>query len=283
MKKDLRLLLLAGAILFSSCNKLNENKQNKYIKYKENLEIIDSKEYSRHKEDNSHIKRLLSDIEKMNNEDLYNTFKKISFSKREESLKYVMINFLNEKDHSPRLKNAICSEDHYQINELSFKQNKTIYLMLKCLEDSSFSNQIGKIIKEDTEDKYSEHGGIITLKGGGKVSLVCLESELAEEKDTLNDNKYLIPLGAFFSRKIADFHLHASQYDETPFTGPSDGDIFCIGEVSKVFGLTNEFIITSIKKGKFNLDYLGIDTTKNSCPKVIDLGNYSYDTIKIGK
>jgi len=281
MKKDLCLLLLAGAMFFSSCNKLNENKQAKYIEYKENIETVDSKKDSINKNGHIYIKRMLSNIERTNNEYLHRNFKKINFFKEEESLKYVIINFLNEKDHSPRLKNAMCSEDYYQINELSLKQNKVIYLMLKSLEDSSFSNQIGRIIKEDVEDKYSEHGGIITFKEEGNINLVCLESELAEQNDKANDNQYAIPLGAFFTRKIADFHLHAGQYDETPFTGPSEGDIFCVEEISEVFGLTNEFIITSIKKGKFNIDYLGIDTAKSSCAKTIDLGNYSYDTIKI--
>ena len=283
MKKNLSLLLLAGAMFISSYNKLNESEQNKYIPLKENIKIFFPEKDSTKEKKNTYINKALDGIEKINEKYLNENTNSISFFNNERKLKDKIIDLLGKKEHALRLDNITYSEHYYQIDELSLKQIKIIYLMIKSLEDSSFSNKVGRIIKEDVEDMYSEHGGIINFKGEANLNLICLESELKKQKKVENNEEYVMPSRAFLLRKIAYFHLHACEYDEILFAGPSLGDIYDLESNSIFFGALHDFVITSVKKGKFNVDYTGIDTTNNQYVKVIDLGNYAYDTAKIEK
>jgi hypothetical protein len=77
--------------------------------------------------------------------------------------------------------------------------------------------------------------------------------------------------------------LHAEDYNDSIFAGASEKDIFSVESNYKfnVSNWINEFIITSLRKGEFNVDYIGLDLNKDDKVRAIDLGNYSYDTLKI--
>lgn len=223
-------------------------------------------------EKNSHTYRTKEAEENYIKENIYEV-KKI---KRNSPKRYAYIIKRNSVKN-----NQLPSENYSQISELSINQNKIIYLMLTSLKDPSFVNEIGRIIKKDIENKYTEFGGIVEFKENGKINLRWLESELIGLKDKKNDGRYLIPKNENLLPKIAYFHLHADTYNETLFAGPSNVDILILEDTSLATGMANEFIITSLKKGKFNIDYTGVDIEKGKKAKIIDLGNYNYDTSKI--
>jgi hypothetical protein len=204
-----------------------------------------------------------------------------------ELLKEKIIKILKAKEHTYRtifddLVTSI-NEDYSQISELSKYQNKIIYLMLINLKDTAFVNKIGQIIKEDVENIYSESGGIIRFTKDGKIYLRCSKSDAEYQHDEIYNDSYYLSQKEDSLPKIGYFHLHATTYNETPYAGPGSSDIIHASLLYKC-NMVNEFVITSLEKGKFNIDYYGIDKRegivgllyKNDDVKVIDLGNYYY-------
>lgn len=304
MKKSIISILLAGTMFLSSpwsinpknnylyhinnqkeINKFIIRKEEPIIKIKEDSKISevkkdDSTEYK--KIDYSKLIPLYLDYQ--DQKYLYENTKEINLFLNEKELKDSITNILRNNEHTYRKDNPI-NEDYSQIKELSLRQTKVLYLMLNSLKDSALINKIGKIIYDDIKDNFSEKGGIVNFKEKEKIDLECIESEGRKECEMNNDlsgnNNYSISSKAYKSKKIGYFHLHAGQYNEEKFAGPSSKDID-ITELS--YGVTNwinEFIITSIEKGKFNIDYLGVDFKKDKQSKTIDIGNYSYDTLEI--
>lgn len=281
MRKNLISILLAGTLLtITSCDKKVNSLPINDIKIKQDTQKVSlKKKESITSEELKYIRIIFDEVGKKDEEYLNENLSNTSIIHDEESLKNYLINKLKEKQHTPRTNNPPSSEDYSQINDLSINQNKTIYLMLNALKDSSFCNEIGKIIQEDIKNKYSEIGGIITFKEKNKIKLKPIESELSKLKDEENDGQYLLPSDEHFSKKIAYFHLHSSKYDEKEFAGPSTTDLFILEAQATFSNLTNEFIITSLEKGKFNVDYAGVDRKKDKNARAIDLGNYLYDTL----
>jgi hypothetical protein len=205
-----------------------------------------------------------------------------------ELLKEKIIKILKVKEHTYRTVfddsiNSLYNEDYSQVSELSKYQNKIIYLMLIRLKDTVFLNRIGKIIKEDVEDKYSEIGGIIRFNKSGKIYLRCSKSTLDCLQDEDNNDSYYISKNENALPKVGYFHLHAPTYNEAVYAGPGAMDIMS-ASFSNEYNMINEFIITSLKKGEFNIDYFGMDIRageygllyEGDDVKVIDLGNYIY-------
>jgi hypothetical protein len=281
MRKNLISILLAGTLLtITSCDKKVNSLPINDIKIKQDTQKVSlKKKESITSEELKYIRIIFDEVGKKDEEYLNENLSNTSIIHDEESLKNYLINKLKEKQHTPRTNNPPSSEDYSQINDLSINQNKTIYLMLNALKDSSFCNEIGKIIQEDIKNKYSEIGGIITFKEKNKIKLKPIESELSKLKDEENDGQYLLPSDEHFSKKIAYFHLHSSKYDEKEFAGPSTTDLFILEAQATFSNLTNEFIITSLEKGKFNVDYAGVDRKKDKNARAIDLGNYLYDAL----
>ncbi len=283
MKKNLAKILLMGTLIIPSIqDKTSHFSQLENTEVKQDTQNISlKKKESLNPENSKYIKMIFNEVDKINEEYLNENLSYNSLLNNESSLKKYIINKLSKKPHTFRTNHPSSIEDYSQINELSINQNKIIYLMLNALEDSSFCNNIGKIIEEDIKEKYSEIGGIITFKEKDKINLRCIESELSKFKDEENDGQYLLPSDEHFSKKLAYFHLHSSKYNETEFAGPSTTDIFILEAHSIFSGLTNEFVITSLEKGKFNVDYAGVDTKLGKNAKVIDLGNYTYDALSL--
>lgn len=280
--KNLISIILSGTILFNSCN-ISDKQKNTSNKYaiKNNFELSAyEKEESLIIEKPANKTNNFKPRDKINDNYLKENTKDITLFKNERELKDFLIKEILKKDHTPRMDNPYMYDSPSQIKNLSLRQNNVIYLFLSSLEDPSCLNEIGEIIKKDTENKYSEIGGIINFKTTSKINLVCLKSESEELKDINRDGEYAIPKESFFMKKIAYFHLHATEYKDYLFAGPSLGDMLLLEGDTLESSVKNEFIITSLKKGKFNVDYVGIDTKKDKELRIIDLGNYSYDTLK---
>ena len=283
MKKNLLTLLIAGILGLSSCseqpaiqNEIKEIRQ--YTRSNSNFnpkKKIDSKEnsFTRFKTDSVNSGYL----EKF----LYNS----EFFNNHYDLSKAIINILKDKEHTYR------SEDSSQemnldkrwqiINDLSLAQNQRIYLMLKSLKDSSFLNRIGTIIEKDIQDKYSEHGGIVTISPNLKLKLKVIDSENSKDKSIENNNWYTLPEEAYIIPHLAKFHLHATKYKDSEFAGPGIQDKIIANSNIDINDEFDEFIITSLEKEKFNIDYLGGDKRISKRSIIIDLGNYQYDSTKI--
>lgn len=298
MKKSLISLLLTGALFFSSpWNTENKDKQielmniereirtftlrkeNPIIKLEENTKLPALKEKdSIISKKINYIEIISNNANKRDEKYLYENTRGIDILNNEKMLKDSIIGLLKDITHTYREDNPV-NEHYSQINKLSLRQNKVIYLIMGALTDSSFVNGIGKIINEDIKNIYSEIGGIVDFREKNKINLRRLES--GASKDPSNDEYYSISLEAYLSKKIGYFHQHANEYDERKFAGPSSADIDLIELSFAISNLINEFIITSLKKGEFNMDYAGVDFRKDKKARTIDLGNYFYDTLKV--
>lgn len=290
MKKNLALILLAGVLSLTPFNKKNKISQldnkpkydiERLLYEKEDTILPKKPAYAKKEFTHSDMKKLLEETDMKNEEYLNENTKNIFLFNDDRELKDSLIVELREKEHAFRMPRPVYFEHYYQVNYLSTDQNKVIYLILSSLKDSSFTNEIGRIIKKDIENKYTEMGGIINFKKENKIELNCLESELAKQKKEENDCRYLFPPGAVFMKKIAYFHLHSSQFDESSYAGPSSEDLMSSQQTSYFLRTDNNFLITSLKKGKFNIDYFGVDTINDKKVRTVDLGNYYYDTLKI--
>lgn len=203
-----------------------------------------------------------------------------NFLKEEKNCyKKLILDNLKNKKHSYR-KNDQCPETEYyenilpQINLLQTDQLKVIHIMLENLKYRKFKSNIGDIITRDVGDLYVEYGGIIKMNSDKNLKLIELESDLARLKEY--NESYILPKKVDSIDYFAEFHLHATTYNETPFSGPSSSDIIIQEAKANRKHQVHEFVITSLKKGKFNIDYYGTDRRINKKSKVIDLGNYYY-------
>lgn len=155
--------------------------------------------------------------------------------------------------------------------------------MLIRLKDTAFVNVMGQTIKEDVEDITSEHGGIIRFNKDGKIFLRCSKSNSDFQEGEDNNNLYYLSQKEDSLSKIGYFHFHAATYNETPYAAPGALDMMHASYPNKC-NMVNEFVITSLRKGKFNIDYYGMDIRAGEVGllyegedvKVIDLGNYNY-------
>ncbi|MCX6750722.1 MAG: hypothetical protein NTZ83_04650 [Candidatus Pacearchaeota archaeon] len=284
MKKSLLTILLAGAIslpLYAQTQEKNNTESENYL-IKGDVEIKISRERDTLKlKDWKYINRIVNEVAKRDEEYLHENTARIGIFKDETVLKSKIIKDLKVRTHTYGIDSLFFKEHYSQINELSLNQNKVIYLMLTSLRDSSFVNKIGRIIEGDIKNKYSESGGVVNFVEKNKINLKPVESELSKLRDERNNIEYQLPSEDYLSKKIAHFHMHASEYDETLSAGLGIKEILTLARSSILFGRINEFIITSLKKGEFNVDYVGVDPEKDKKIRIIDLGNYFYDTSDI--
>jgi len=192
----------------------------------------------------------------------------------EEYLREKNSEFIKQSNHI-----YIGTDNLYDVSELSLAQLQRIYLLYEYLNDPSSIQKIGKLIEDDIADPYAEHGGIIDFEKN-KLYFKTFESTL--KKDTSENGKYNPPFESFITPNIAFFHLHAVEYNEEKYAGPSLlADILASADFINKYGESHEVVITSIEKGKFNIDYYGGNKFSNPFPKVFDLGTFSYDITKI--
>jgi hypothetical protein len=180
---------------------------------------------------------------------------------------------LSSVKHNHR-KIALSTPEVDSLGDISVSQKLRVYHMLKALRDTSFCNTIGEIISKDVADKYAEHGGIVNFSKNNKLQLKNVPSVLTRNEE--NAEKYSLNMEDITSPYVAIYHLHATTYNESEFAGPSSLDILSPGGMLDAVGEAHEFVITSLSKGKFNIDYYGGDTSIDKNLKIIDLGTYTY-------
>lgn len=184
--------------------------------------------------------------------------KEFSYREKEDSLDYVF-------------------PEYYKLNidSLDEYDYKLIHATLKELEKEKFRNQIGKWINEDGYDFYSEWGGVISLINN-KIKMDLIPSTCSIEQTQECDDFYTLPENIKLKENGHLFHMHAKDFDESPFSGPSLLDISSQQNEARFRKKEiREFLITSIGYGEFNIDFY--KTTPNPRKTtVIDLGNYKY-------
>ncbi len=204
------------------------------------------------------------------------------FLENTDSLKTHIYHEISSKEHTIRedclWDSCIYQEVHEDLKEINFDQSLRIYLITESLKDTSFCNYIGELIHQDTENKTTEYGGIITLDDEGKSYFEIISGNVDPEHP--DDESYVIPSFYFSMPRIADFHLHALKLEDAPAAGPSEfGDLLYAYEEIEEKGESHNIVITSLADGKFNIDYYGgsMRSGSDGRPIVVDLGNYSYE------
>ncbi len=188
------------------------------------------------------------------------------------------INQLTKRLEHSYVQDTLGNDIFYRTDELNLEQLQRIYLMMNSLKEKSFRQEIGQKIKDDVEDQFAEHGGLV-FHNKGKIYLKSIESCLI--KDTAYNTSYCFPTEAHFIANLGKFHIHAEDYTEQEYAHPSNIDLTISYYASKMFNESNEFVITSLEKGKFNIDYYGGNMLTGPLTKVFDLGNYYYDTLNL--
>jgi len=181
----------------------------------------------------------------------------------------------SEHTYTKRYTNSISV---YNASEFSLIQLQRIYLMYEYLKDPSSLQEMGKIIEDDVKDSYAEHGGIIIFNKN-KIHFKTMESYVKRELSS--NTLYGAPDETFLIPNIGYFHLHAISNNEKESASPSDRDIIISYYTTNIDNESHDFLITPINRGTFNVDYYGGYRKENPVIKILDLGNYTYDTTKI--
>jgi hypothetical protein len=157
------------------------------------------------------------------------------------------------------------------LSELSNPQLQKIYLVYQSLQTPEFCKKLEKIIEEDLNDSFAEHGGIVNFDEYGRLTLKSYPSTLG-----IKDNRaYQPPLEAVLENQIASFHLHAVKKHYKRGAHPSEIDLLDAFRDIKSYGTSDKFLITPLRNGIVNIDYFGGDSTKSFYPKILDLGTFN--------
>jgi hypothetical protein len=276
INKALLSLFALDFILLSGCT-LN-NKENNNFKEETKSNIV-SENFNEEKiifSPPSFNSEYLENARK-SNEYLYELIKNKSNMQNIEYLTKSIEFSLQNLEHTPVVKDTN-NTIFYNVSELNLGQLQRIYLMINSLKESSFVQEIGKEIKRDVENKFAEHGGL-TLFNKKRIYLKSIESCLI--KDTIYNGFYGPSEESFSIPNLGSFHIHAEEYNEKDYAHPSSRDLIISYFSTHLANETHDFVITSLEKGKFNVDYYGGHKTDNPITKVLDLGNYTYDTLDL--
>jgi hypothetical protein len=199
------------------------------------------------------------------------------------------VEHVSRKIRNPKNKGVGGVFESNSVNQnYSPETNLTIYLMLNALSDSSFCNKIGEQIDSDILEAQAEQIGDVNFNENNELQLNNKPSVLPRTKK--NNGICRINLEDITEPYIAIYHIHATQYNDSLFAGPSKVDVRSAIFEMYYLGKVHQFVITSLEKGKFNMDYYGGDVFcgqdldfkghKLSKLKWLDLGVYSYDISK---
>ena len=185
---------------------------------------------------------------------------------------------LSKVKHIDRTQTLLLFEYHSLAPKMTMGQLR-IYFMLNALKNVSFCDTIGKFISEDASDIYAEHGGLVNFDNNNALRLENRTNVLPKIPE--NNNKYYIVEEDIDSPFISIYHLHASTFDDSKFAGPSPSDLHRPIHATIALGEAHEFVITSLSKGRFNVDYFGSDSTLYTGIILVDLGCYKYNLSKV--
>ncbi len=267
--------LICSFLLFNSCK--NDNKNITNIRENTKEIIVKSSETL---EKGAFLNSPEIPLETIrNNEYLLTNIKNKPHLQNEEYLRKEINKFIKSSEHA-YVKTDTNNTIFYNVSELTLNQLQRIYLIYEHLEDSSSIQDMGKIIEKDVVDVYAEHGGII-LFNKNKIYFKTLESYV--KRDTSNNVLYGAPDETYLIPNIGYFHLHATSHNEKESANPSDRDLIISYFTARVCNEAHDFLITPINRGTFNVDYYGWNKEENLIIKILDLGNYNYNTSKIFK
>jgi len=178
-----------------------------------------------------------------------------------------------------------------QKDKLNTVELNKINFLLTQLDSESVINQIGRIIKADlgtdkpsnletldgvkndgTRGSFSfdpdrtEMGGVVSINDG-KADFVPYQPRICDNNHCYKPSeKKLIDN---IAQAAFSFHLHATQEDDSRYSGPSSGGNGA--HADRGVARSQQYdgvVITSLGQGRFNVDYYTPDG------EVIDLGNY---------
>jgi len=205
-----------------------------------------------------------------------------------EKLKDATFEKLLEREHhySWELNNVwSLSERPELIYGMTHLQTWRIYLMLEALEDPEFVSEIQKMIFDDLNDPYSEHGGIVVLDPVEGIKFVRYDGKYAVKKDPRNNSRYFLPREAMGVPHIFQYHIHADGTICMNGIGPSlslndrgvmQGDVIeVLHRISRDYD-AHDIVIEQMEGGRFNMDYYGGNLIRGIIPRfgILDLGVY---------
>jgi len=202
--------------------------------------------------------------------------------KTRDDLKNQISDRLKKEEHTKRSDDyAPYSEDFdAEKDRLTLMELNAIKTIQNSLTPETIS-QIGRLIQEDLKTGETTIFGVRKDGTKGDFKLIADKTELGglafydpetktikfvsyEPNNMENNGAFNAPKIPFSERATSfSFHLHATNIDDSKYAGPSFAD-----SLSSVF-TGNGIVITSIGKGKFNIDYYTPE-------RVVDLGNYVY-------
>jgi len=209
----------------------------------------------------------------------------VPFSRKEYALKLsrnrpyleeLILKELNIRAHTFP-KEADHSEMADEVKRLNAVQLLKVYTALESLQKEDLIKMIAQELRKDVEDHSSEHGGIVVFDNHGRLKIEVYPSMAKGD-----NNSYLPPSEAIKSKKFSDFHMHARSEDETIFAGPSDilgGDLNVPLKYAKQNLPYTALLFTKLKGKAFNADIYFGNPEDPLWPVVVDLGNYSYQSI----
>lgn len=185
------------------------------------------------------------------------------FGTDKEKVRSYIKEHLSKVQHLPR-EYADYNEGAFQID--SVENINMLYLVkgyTDYFQDENNRREISRLIREDLEDPFSEHGGIV-ISDNGKYKFANV-NPLKKRVNNLEDNfSYVGEDWAKYIGAIGEYHFHATQDDDSEYAGPSGsaqrdhafsrGDIGCLIRSNRTNPYAVHCVITKMKGNKFNAD-----------------------------
>lgn len=159
---------------------------------------------------------------------------------------------LSKTRKHPRLRESISGDARELLrdweDELSWGDLLTLRVAMDVLAAPAIASSCFHQADKDTLDRSTEHGGLITDRGGGvaAVSFVPRASQRA------GDMTFVAPSDMIEAGDTALFHyhFHANRHTNTEYAGPSNGDI----DAARAMGRAS-LVLTFVRKDALNVDY----------------------------
>ncbi|MDD5192056.1 MAG: hypothetical protein PHH54_05760 [Candidatus Nanoarchaeia archaeon] len=145
----------------------------------------------------------------------------------------------------------------------NIKNINTLYLIKEYVdyfEDPNNLKDITRMLDEDLNDPFSEHGGVIIFEDN-KYNFKTINPAKKDLKNLEDNVSYKTPAWTKYVGCLGDFHLHATTEDDSEYAGPSmDGGILFGGDLAALESETDRnayrmnCVITKLKGDKFNVD-----------------------------
>ena len=176
---------------------------------------------------------------------------------------------------------------YYPFIDLTKNQRFKIYTFLEALNTKETQREISQLIRDDLNNPYSEHGGIVKFNFG-RLKFENRESAFSSLNDIENNDSYR-PKDGWINDCFARYHLHALFKNSSLYSFPSiveykDGELAGDLYNSKLFAQKNgedHAIVITPKGDSFNVDYYSTTISsgifsplRKAKSLIVDLGDY---------